>query len=110
MTVFQKIKTMNVEKMASFLYDFTLGCDCCPAEKGGEALEKWLESESDINTMPTIESPVKQGKWIEEDGMFLNFHCSVCGKKALYAEHPSDYTTEYFLTDYCPNCGARLEV
>ena len=41
-------------------------------------------------------APVRHGHWIEcKYG--LTFECSEC-----------KYTTEYNLTDFCPNCGAKL--
>lgn len=64
----------------------------------------------DVECTPTIEAEnVRHGKWIEEEGLFLQFHCSVCGEKALYSENHLDNITEYYLTDYCPHCGAKME-
>ena len=41
--------------------------------------------------------PVKHGHWIECN-YGLTFECSEC-----------KYPTEYSLTDYCPNCGAKMD-
>lgn len=40
---------------------------------------------------------VRHGHWIECN-YGLTFECSEC-----------KYPTEYNLTDYCPNCGARMD-
>lgn len=41
--------------------------------------------------------PVRHGRWIECN-YGLTFECSEC-----------KYPTEYSLTDYCPNCGAKMD-
>ena len=41
--------------------------------------------------------PVRHGHWIECN-YGLTFECSEC-----------KYPTEYNLTDYCPNCGAKMD-
>lgn len=56
-----------------------------------------------IAQMPTIEP--KKGKWIHDGYDFPHgndwIHCSICGKRGINV--PAD------LTNYCPNCGARME-
>lgn len=58
--------------------------------------------EEALRDAPTINaSPVRHGKWLSrEEGKVYPFWerytCSVCGK------HADD-------TDYCPNCGARMD-
>ena len=51
----------------------------------------------ELEAFPTADvAPVRHGYWIEcKYG--LTFECSEC-----------KYPTEYNLTDFCPNCGARL--
>ena len=39
---------------------------------------------------------VKHGHWIK---VYDSFQCSVCGNK----------TTTYHRTEYCPNCGAKMD-
>ena len=44
-----------------------------------------------------LATPVRHGYWIEcKYG--LTFECSEC-----------KYPTEYNLTDFCPNCGAKMD-
>lgn len=47
--------------------------------------------------------PVRHGKWIKAAG--LNPRCSVCKKWAI-----CDKNAKPILTDYCPNCGAKMDV
>lgn len=48
-------------------------------------------------------SPVVHGDWI---GYFP--HCSVCGEEALSKDNGTLHGA-YFLTKYCPNCGAKMD-
>ena len=59
---------------------------------------------------PTVEAvPVVHGKWLPKHHYiagyeFVSGHiCSECGNDALNAEGDD------FLTDFCPNCGARMD-
>lgn len=55
-----------------------------------------------LEELPTID-PVKHGKWcIEPDGTVM--HCNCCG-----------WAYEYYAgleeeSNYCPNCGARMDL
>ena len=78
---------------------------------------------------PTIEAePVRHGRWEKVEGSsgWERHRCSVCKKEATFKyEYIDDYDedmdgeweyigqrengiTEY-LTDYCPNCGAKMD-
>lgn len=49
---------------------------------------------------------VKHGKWVDKwGGRYVNqcYRCSVCGDHALGNDK------RWFLTDYCPNCGAKMD-
>ena len=49
-----------------------------------------------INEQPTADvQEIKHGHW---DGGFHDYYCSVCGQG------------EYTKTNYCSNCGAKMEV
>lgn len=63
-----------------------------------------------LNHAPTVDAvPVRHGKWLPKHHYvagheFVSGHiCSECGDDALNAEG------DEFLTDYCPNCGARMD-
>lgn len=48
---------------------------------------------------PTIEAePVRRGRWIDVDYIFSK--CDLCG---CYVD------TLNYATNYCPNCGAKME-
>lgn len=57
-----------------------------------------------------IKYPYKSGKWVQgESGSIL---CSVCGTECLYIDNAKDkayYDPEQCKSNYCPNCGAKLE-
>lgn len=50
--------------------------------------------------LPSVTPQPKVGKWIDVDSLdgALWHDCSECGE------------TEFYATDYCPNCGAKMEV
>lgn len=63
-----------------------------------------------IDSMPTVDAePVRHGMWLPKHHYiagyeFVSGHiCSECGDDALNAEG------DEFLTDYCPNCGAKMD-
>lgn len=67
-------------------------------------------SVEDIAKQPTVDAvPVRHGMWLLKHHYiagheFVSGHiCSECGDDALNAEG------DEFLTDYCPNCGARMD-
>jgi DNA-directed RNA polymerase subunit RPC12/RpoP len=62
-----------------------------------------------IDNAPTIEAePVKHGKWncyYDEDFDSEVIECSKCGERFLSVLEDA----EYFMTNCCPNCGARMD-
>lgn len=58
-----------------------------------------------LQALPSAEPLQKTGKWIHDGKDFPHgndwIHCSVCGKRGINV--PAD------LTNYCPNCGTRME-
>lgn len=63
-----------------------------------------------LNKVPTVDAePVRHGKWVPKyiricgQDWVSGMKCSECGEDALNAEG------DEFLTDYCPNCGARMD-
>lgn len=52
---------------------------------------------ADLDTIPTAEvTEIKRGRWFAGFG---HTYCSVCG-----------YKSSPIMTNYCPNCGARMDV
>ena len=58
------------------------------------------ELQDRIKALPSVTPQQKMGKWIDVDSLdgALWHECSECGE------------TEFYATDYCPNCGAKMEV
>ena len=52
-----------------------------------------------IKNRPTID-PVKHGNWIKKYGNWNSSECDKIGYKGYIPAKPSDY---------CPNCGARMD-
>jgi hypothetical protein len=71
---------------------------------------KQVMRDSPILLLPSAQSERKKGKWIREDGIAHGIvsrvvKCSLCGKNAGLSEEGF-----WNLSDFCPNCGARMEV
>jgi len=64
----------------------------------GSLLEKLTPYE------PTVQAEQKKGHWIPVDDPSITGRCSVCGFESHLCED------DVYGYDYCPNCGARLEV
>ena len=51
-----------------------------------------------INAAPAADVvEVKHGRWVSHD-LEVTFSCSEC-----------DFTTDFRLSNYCPNCGAKMD-
>lgn len=57
-----------------------------------------------LDNIPTLEQEPKIGHWIK-DNLWTKPYCSECGKSCI-GVHGFDCIT----TDFCPNCGAKMEV
>lgn len=59
----------------------------------------------------TLKQKTKTGHWIEKGHNFEKCwaECSVCGKTASGHSKDTGWGFTYSYTDYCPNCGARME-
>ena len=63
-------------------------CDC-----------EWLWT---ILCVPAADvAPVRHGCWINEN---FYTHCSACGKMAIYDKYGQEVES-----DFCPNCGAKMD-
>ena len=63
----------------------------------------------DIDDAPTVDAvEVVHGRWVDRyNGMFTKplYECSECKESALY-----DSLWKQHLTNYCPNCGAHMDL
>lgn len=75
------------------------------ALKRAEALTKAFGYHNVIDTVMELPSAERRGRWIPVTNGRGGNECSICHNYA-----PSWATGEERLTDYCPNCGARMEV
>jgi hypothetical protein len=59
-------------------------------------------TKDEIDQMPTVDAePVRHGKWIRDE---FGARCGACG---LYAYR--DKFGQPWESQYCPNCGARMD-
>lgn len=79
------------------------GCDA--SSDWEEGFDKGIEVAVKVaEKLPAAEvAPVKHGEWTTIDGIS---RCSECGYIPLYDNAIDDL----FYSDYCPNCGAKMEV
>ena len=64
----------------------------------------------EIENAPTADViEVRHGSWVSAtpSGGY-DFYCSYCKEFAITYED-SNYREQYYLTDYCPNCGAKMD-
>lgn len=60
----------------------------------------------DIEDAPSVVPKRAEGEWIDTQSGD-HWKCSVCGHRAPYEALANDKAYEW-LSEYCPNCGARL--
>ena len=72
---------------------------------GAGRQNQWYRDGTAIIKLPSARVEYKKGKWIRiTDEPFADrFECSECGKL------PPIGNFEWWLSDYCPNCGAKME-
>lgn len=65
-------------------------------ELSGVALHRYIK-EIDLKDIPAADvTPVRRGRWIEEDGIQI---CSECGE---------EHEWEDYRAPYCDTCGAKM--
>ena len=57
--------------------------------------------DTDFDVIKADVEPVRHGRWINEN---FYTHCSACGKMAIYDKYGQE-----FESDFCPNCGAKMD-
>ena len=53
-----------------------------------------------------VDKKRKQGRWIESEIENEKYVCSVCGGACWYYDHEGEVEK----SNFCPNCGAEMEV
>ena len=77
-------------------------CEKCKGYYDGHCIHRGECDVDVIKTAPAADvQPVKHGRWINE-----NFctRCSACGHMTIYDKYSREVES-----DYCPNCGARMD-
>ena len=94
-----KVKINWCKDGYSWTYDTDVPHECFDVyDTDGEKYCRGIVfSISDVRLPAADVAPVRHGHWIECN-YGLTFECSEC-----------KYPTEYNLTDYCPNCGAKMD-
>ena len=103
---------MANEKWLVDLYEFLKECDRLlknppfvhPATPWDRGLMIAVETALSLPTVDAV--PVVHGRWIDGIGSYSTANCSVCGWKIPYCD---DYYGYLGKTNYCPNCGAKMD-
>lgn len=63
---------------------------------------------NDLEELPSVEP--KRGKWIRtgSGSLYDHYECSECGKAPKW-ECMGDNRWKIAFTDFCPNCGAKMD-
>lgn len=68
---------------------------------------------ADIDALPRVDAvEVAHGRWLYDSGSGKYF-CSACDEYALSFKKDTLYGGDLYevcLTDYCPNCGAKMDL
>lgn len=65
-----------------------------------------------LNFIPAADVvPVRRGRWEKATGMMPPEYCGlhICSECGHYAGRKPPYGGREMLSDYCPNCGARMD-
>ena len=87
---------------------WAIGCDydgCNTAESLKELIDELVSyTQLPRERVPDITS--RTGKWIQSEEWAEDYTCSLCGNTAFKDDH-GNYNV---CTEYCPHCGAKMEV
>lgn len=68
----------------------------------GELLH-WTGIKTMIENLPSVQPEQKTGRWENDEN--CSPRCSCCS----YIPEFNRYIDDYYYSDYCPNCGAKME-
>ena len=74
--------------------------------------DRYFNVKFDVENFPIADVvPVVHGRWELEYETYGKMRCSVCKKEALIEKTIDDIgiTTNYVDSNYCPNCGAKMD-
>lgn len=87
------------------------------AVNGLDLIPKYINANDNVtlreelaNFLAADVEPVRHGHWLNDES--YEYICSECGKYAPFNLDIYGETVDYYhnnLTNYCPNCGAKME-
>ena len=87
------------------------------AVNGLDLIPKYINANDNVTLREEIANflaadvePVRHGHWLNDES--YEYICSECGKYAPFNLDIYGETVDYYhnnLTNYCPNCGAKME-
>ena len=85
------------------IFDIVFGEFCARSDETEQVLNDIIEQ---VRAIPAADiAPVRHGEWIVcGDGLYVPYLCSHCGKTV-----PA-ILIEKYSHNYCPNCGAKMDV
>ena len=83
--------------------------DKCDRKHANEHFILGIESVIEfVENLPAADvAPVRHGRWMTTDAYPHHLYCSVCYK--TYAKNAKWVNELDLPTNYCPNCGARMD-
>ena len=111
-----KLPTEDVNELKEEIYDlnnrrhliWALGYDydgCNTVESLKELIDE-LVSYTPLPREQVPDITSRTGKWIQSEEWAEDYTCSLCGNTAFKDDH-GNYNV---CTEYCPHCGAKMEV
>ena len=79
---------------------YKLGAKCIAVRNENDV----LVAIASIESLPPVTPKQKSGHWIKVTNGRGGHECDLC-----YEYAPSYQTGEEYLTNYCPNCGAKMK-
>ena len=107
---YKKVKQSQMKSVEAVNWIINISADIGKVQH--QELWHYEQALAEIRELLEIPQVQKTGKWIECDSS-EHWKCSECGYRASYwfnEENSSSYDLDMseWLSDYCPNCGARM--
>lgn len=106
----RKMRLIDADALKSTIRKYEFNAPNERYKQGGECVLNFYMPKI-IDDAPTIEAePVRHGKWVQSrsPGGSPLCNCSVCGDSAISQDNDWGDVIDYHETDFCPNCGARM--
>lgn len=92
---------LNRPEWREAIDDFSAGFNVC--------IDEYMDRIDEIPAADVV--PARHGKWVKATGMMPPEYCGlhICSECGHYAGRKPPYGGREMLSDYCPNCGARMD-